>query len=43
MAATKSKSTTSTIKIEKPKSTGKAKKHFGPKEEKPKKYRGQGR
>jgi hypothetical protein len=44
MAATKSKTTTtSSVKITKTKSTGKAKKHFGPKEEKPKKYKGQGR
>jgi len=44
MAAPKSKSTTtSSIKVTVTKSTGKAKKHFGPKEEKPKKYKGQGR
>ncbi len=29
--------------VQKPKKVGKAKKAFGPKEQKPKKYRGQGR
>jgi hypothetical protein len=42
MAAPKSASNSS-VKVSQTKSTGKAKKHFGPKEEKPKKYKGQGR
>jgi hypothetical protein len=43
MAKQSSKSTTTEKLTFGSKKIGKAKKHFGPKEEKPKKYRGQGR